>query len=48
MPQFKANVLKADVKLIQGDSIYSQYGNWPVWAVVMLMGLLGIIIGSRR
>jgi len=48
MPQFKADILKANVKLIQGNSIYSQYGNWPVWIVVMLMGILGIVIGSRR
>ena len=42
MPQFEADILKAEIKLIDGDSLYSQYGNWPIWAVVLLMGIIGI------
>ncbi|MFY8327330.1 apolipoprotein N-acyltransferase [Pseudoalteromonas sp. ZZD1] len=44
MPQFKAETLKVNVKLIEGDSIYSQYGNLPVWIVVVLMGFVGVVI----
>nr|WP_306173993.1 apolipoprotein N-acyltransferase [Pseudoalteromonas shioyasakiensis] len=47
MPQFEADVLKVDVKLIQGNSIYSQYGNWPVWIVVVLMGVIGIAVSRK-
>ncbi|MEH6395186.1 apolipoprotein N-acyltransferase [Pseudoalteromonas sp.] len=43
MPQFEADTLKVNVKLIQGDSVYSQYGNLPVWIVVVLMGVVGMI-----
>ncbi len=43
MPQFKAETLKVNVKLIEGDSIYSQYGNLPVWIVVVLMGFVGVV-----
>ncbi|MCQ8884639.1 apolipoprotein N-acyltransferase [Pseudoalteromonas agarivorans] len=42
MPQFEAATMKADIKLIQGDSVYSQYGNFPAWVVVVLMGVMGI------
>ncbi|WP_210114644.1 apolipoprotein N-acyltransferase [Pseudoalteromonas sp. KS88] len=48
MPQFKADILKANVKLIQGNSIYSQYGNWPVWIVVVLMGIGGCLLGLSK
>lgn len=48
MPQFEATTLKANIKLIQGDSVYSQYGNWPVWIVVVLMGVGGITIGRNN
>ncbi|CAM3882009.1 MULTISPECIES: apolipoprotein N-acyltransferase [Pseudoalteromonas] len=48
MPQFEADTLKVNVKLIQGDSIYSQYGNLPVWIVVVLMGVVGIAISNKR
>ncbi|KPH60212.1 apolipoprotein N-acyltransferase [Pseudoalteromonas porphyrae] len=44
MPQFKADVLKAEIKLIEGDSIYSQYGNLPVWIAVVLMGVGGCLL----
>ncbi|WP_257325558.1 apolipoprotein N-acyltransferase [Pseudoalteromonas rhizosphaerae] len=48
MPQFEADTLKVNIKLIQGDSIYSQYGNLPVWIVVVLMGVMGIAISRKR
>lgn len=48
MPQFKADILKANVKLIQGNSIYSQYGNWPVWITVVLMGVVGGLLGLSK
>ncbi|MBQ4857919.1 apolipoprotein N-acyltransferase [Pseudoalteromonas sp. MMG007] len=41
MPQFEAATMKADIKLIQGDSVYSQYGNMFVWGFVVLLGALG-------
>ncbi|WP_372761477.1 apolipoprotein N-acyltransferase [Pseudoalteromonas sp.] len=42
MPQFAATTMKAHIKLIQGDSVYSQYGNLFVWAVVVLLGVGGL------
>jgi apolipoprotein N-acyltransferase len=39
MPQFEAIILKANIKLIQGDSVYSQYGNMFVWGFVVLLGI---------
>ena len=48
MPQFAADTLKVNVKLIQGDSIYSQYGNLPVWIVVVLMGVGGFAIKLHK
>ncbi|KDC50190.1 apolipoprotein N-acyltransferase [Pseudoalteromonas sp. S3431] len=42
MPQFEAATMKADIKLIQGDSVYSQYGNMFVWGFVVLLGALGV------
>jgi len=44
MPQFEADTLKVNVKLIEGNSIYSQYGNWPVWIFVMLVGVTGLVM----
>jgi len=41
MPQFEAATMKADIKLIQGDSVYSQYGNIFVWGFVLLLGVGG-------
>jgi apolipoprotein N-acyltransferase len=41
MPQFEATILKANIKLIKGDSVYSQYGNMFVWGFVLLMGVGG-------
>lgn len=48
MPQFKADTLKVNIKLIQGDSIYSQYGNLPVWIVVVLMGVGAVSLKLHR
>ncbi|WP_404340533.1 apolipoprotein N-acyltransferase [Pseudoalteromonas mariniglutinosa] len=48
MSQFKADVLEANVKLINGDSIYSQYGNLPMWIVVALMAAIGIVVRLKR
>ncbi|MEL7386882.1 MAG: apolipoprotein N-acyltransferase, partial [Pseudomonadota bacterium] len=48
MPQFKADVLEANISLIKGDSIYSQYGNWPVWIVVILLGAVGVLARVKK
>ena len=48
MPQFKADVLEANITLIKGDSIYSQYGNWPVWAVVILLSAVGVFVRVKQ
>jgi len=48
MPQFKADVLEANITLIKGDSIYSQYGNWPVWAVVILLSAVGVFVRVKK
>ena len=48
MPQFKADVLEANITLIKGDSIYSQYGNWPVWAVVILLSAVGVFVRIKK
>jgi apolipoprotein N-acyltransferase len=44
MPQFKATILKANIKLVKGDSVYSQYGNMFVWGFVLLMGFGGFVV----
>ncbi len=41
MPQFEATTLKANIKLIQGDGVYSEYGNVFVWGIVVLLGVVG-------
>ena len=43
MPQFKADVLEANITLIQGDTLYSRLGNWPVWLAVLLLTVIGLI-----
>jgi len=48
MPQFEAATMKADIKLIQGDSVYSQYGNMFVWAFVLLLGVAGFGVRFRK
>jgi apolipoprotein N-acyltransferase len=48
MPQFEAATMKADIKLIQGDSVYSQYGNVFVWGFVLLMMIGGIGVRFRK
>lgn len=48
LPQFEADVLEAEVKLIKGESIYSQFGNWPVWAVVLLLLLAGLTVKYKH
>ncbi|WP_171040462.1 MULTISPECIES: apolipoprotein N-acyltransferase [unclassified Pseudoalteromonas] len=48
MPQFKADVLEANITLIKGDSLYSQYGNWPVWIVVILLSAVAVFIRVKK
>lgn len=48
MPQFKADVLEASITLIKGDSLYSQYGNWPVWIVVILLSAVAVFISVKK
>ena len=48
MPQFEAATMKADINLIQGDSVYSQYGNVFVWGFVVLMMIGGIGVRFRK
>ncbi|MEL0633191.1 apolipoprotein N-acyltransferase [Pseudoalteromonas carrageenovora] len=48
MPQFEAATMKADIKLIQGDSVYSQYGNMFVWGFVFLLGVGGFGVRFRK
>ncbi|ASM50554.1 apolipoprotein N-acyltransferase [Pseudoalteromonas espejiana DSM 9414] len=48
MPQFEAATMKADIKLIQGDSVYSQYGNAFVWGFVVLLGISGFGVRFRK
>lgn len=43
MPQFKADVLEANITLIQGDTLYSRLGNWPVWLAVLLLTVIGLV-----
>jgi apolipoprotein N-acyltransferase len=47
MPQFEATILKANIKLIQGDSVYSQYGNMFVWGFVVLLGIGGFGVSLK-
>jgi apolipoprotein N-acyltransferase len=48
MPQFEATILKVNIKLIKGDSVYSQYGNMFVWGFVLLMGVVGFGVRLRE
>ena len=48
MPQFEATILKANIKLIKGDSVYSQYGNVFVWGFVLLLGVGGVGVRFRK
>jgi apolipoprotein N-acyltransferase len=48
MPQFEATTLKASIKLIQGDSVYSQYGNMFVWFILVLLTLVSVIFKQRH
>ena len=48
MPQFEAATMEADIKLIQGDSVYSQYGNVFVWGFVVLLGVGGFGVRFRK
>ncbi|CAH9049517.1 Apolipoprotein N-acyltransferase [Pseudoalteromonas sp. CIP111854] len=43
--QFKADVLKADINLITGNTFFSQFGHIPVWVIVCLSGF--ITLGNR-
>ncbi len=40
IPQFEANILKSDVKLISGVSWYAEHGNRPIWFIVAFIMLI--------
>ena len=48
LPQFEAAILKANIKLIKGDSVYSQYGNVFVWGCVLLLGIAGFLVRFKK
>lgn len=48
LPQFEAAVLKANIKLIKGDSVYSQYGNVFVWGCVILLCIAGFLTRFKK
>jgi len=48
MPQFEATTLKANIRLIQGDSVYSQYGNMFVWFILVLLTLVSVVLKKHQ
>jgi apolipoprotein N-acyltransferase len=44
LSQFTADTLKVDVKLIQGTTLFSQYGQKPVWLFVSILLLYIIVV----
>jgi apolipoprotein N-acyltransferase len=48
LPQFTDDVLKVDVKLISGISLFSQYGQAPIWWVVIGMFISVFFANIKR
>ncbi|MBT1444640.1 apolipoprotein N-acyltransferase [Shewanella sp. JM162201] len=46
-PQFETAVLRADVALTQGTTLFARFGHWPVY-LVCLLALLGALVLRRR
>lgn len=46
LPQFVAGVLKSEIKLVQGQTPYLRFGDWPLW-LFSLVGV-GFLIHRRR
>ena len=48
LPQFKTAVLATDVIPTTGLTPYARWSNYPMWAVVVIFGLLGFTMNRRR
>ncbi|QSX39925.1 apolipoprotein N-acyltransferase [Shewanella cyperi] len=48
LPQFEAAVLKADVPLVKGQTLFARFGHAPVLALMSLLLLAGIGLSYRR
>ena len=47
LAQFESNILKTELKLVQGNSIYSQYGQKPIWLLVSILLLYIVVIRAK-
>ena len=43
LPQFETGVLRADVKLLKGETLFYQYGQWPILVFCGLLLFIGIL-----
>jgi apolipoprotein N-acyltransferase len=47
LPIFTAAVLKAEVEILEGETLYVRFGDWFAWSMT-LISLAGIVIYRRR
>ncbi|WP_108652115.1 apolipoprotein N-acyltransferase [Dongshaea marina] len=48
LPQFKSGVLTAKVHPATGQTPYNRFGSWPLYLLVMLALITGLLIEKRR
>jgi apolipoprotein N-acyltransferase len=46
LPLFKATVLKADVPLLDGETLYIRFGDWFAWSATLIS--LAVLLLSRK
>ena len=47
-PQFQAEVIRGDVQPLRGLTPYARFGEGPVVALLIALGVLGLLAGQRR
>ncbi|MFY8272798.1 apolipoprotein N-acyltransferase [Pseudoalteromonas sp. SSDWG2] len=48
LEQFVDDVLVSDVHLIKGNSVYSRFGHWPSWAIVLVFMGVATVLGYKK
>lgn len=48
IPQFRAGVLSTQLIPTQGLTPYARFGNWPVWIITLLFGIVATVQGFRK
>ena len=43
LPQFETGVLRADIKLVKGETVFYRFGQWPILALCGFMLIIGLI-----